>query len=390
MFEYREESQASNTDLIGQSGSYEGNNGSLTNGKYNVKEVYGETVIPLAHDQPWAKQFDLNGAIRYADYSTAAGGQTTWKVGGVYTPITGLLFRAARSHDIRAPNIFELANGGTNLNQTINYPTTVAIRQLTRGNPNLTAEEANTTTAGFSYSPSFIPGLQFSVDYYKIDLNNAIGTPTAQQTADLCRLGGQASACALLTFTNGVPTAIQLNPLNLASIQSSGFDIQASYRTPLSRIGANLPGTVAINFGGNYVTHSIVNTGLAGALPVDRAGEVGGVNNLFSVPRFRFTNTVTYDVGPLSISAQVRYIAAGNYDNTFTPLLINNNRIGAQTYADFSFNYKVKERWEVFGVMNNAFNHAPPIDPSGFTSMTNPIYYDTVGRTFRLGVRYKQ
>ncbi|MEO6339155.1 MAG: TonB-dependent receptor [Caulobacteraceae bacterium] len=388
-FEYREESQASNTDLIAQSGSYEGNNGSDTNGKFNVKEVYGETVIPLAHDVAWAKSFDLNGAIRYADYSTKAGGQMTWKVGGVYTPFTGLLIRAARSHDIRAPNIFELANPGTNLNSTINYPATISVRQLTKGNADLTAEVANTTTAGFSYSPSFVSGLQFSVDYYKIDLNNAISSLTAQQIADLCRLGGQASACSLITFSGGVPISVLASPLNLASVQSSGYDIQISYRTPLSRFGANLPGTVSINFGGNYVLHSTVNTGVSGAQPIDRAGEVGGPNNPFSIPHFRFTNTVVYDVGPLSISGQMRFIGRGKFDNTYTPLNINNNRIGSQTYFDFSANYKIKDRWEVFGVMNNAFNHAPPLDPSAFTSMTNPVYYDTVGRTFKIGIRYK-
>ena len=123
---------------------------------------------------------------------------------------------------------------------------------------------------------------------------------------------------------------------------------------------------------------------------IDRAGEVGGPNNPFSVPHFRFTNTVTYDIGPLSVSGQVRFIGRGNFDNTFTPLLINNNKIGSQAYADFSANYKIKDRWEVFGVMNNAFNHAPPLDPSQFTSMTNPVYYDTVGRTFKIGIRYKQ
>ena len=389
-FEYRKETQNSHTDLIAQSGSYEGNNGSNTIGQYNVKEVYGETVVPLAHDMPWAKQLDLNAAVRYADYSTKSGGQTTWKVGGVYTPFTGLLFRAARSHDIRAPNIFELTNPGTNLNSTVNYPSTISVRQLTRGNPDLTPEVAETTTAGFSYSPSFISGLQFSVDYYKIDLNNAISSLTLQQIADLCRLGGQASACSLITFASGVPTSILASPLNLASVQSSGYDIQISYRTPLSRFGANLPGTVSINFGGNYTLHSIVNTGAAGATPIDRAGEVGGPNNPFSVPHFRFTNTVTYDIGPLSVSGQVRFIGRGKFDNTFTPLLINNNKIGSQAYADFSANYKIKDRWEVFGVMNNAFNHAPPLDPSQFTSMTNPVYYDTVGRTFKIGIRYKQ
>ena len=389
-FEYRKESQLSRVDLYAQTGSYEGNNGSNTNGGFNVKEVYFESVVPLLSNTPLAKSLDLNGAIRYADYSTSAGGQMTWKVGGVYTPITGVLFRVARSHDIRAPSIFDLGNPGTNLNSTVNYPATVPVRQLTRGNPSLTAEVASTTTAGISVSPgSFLSGLQVSLDYYKIAMDNAIGSLTLQQIADLCRVGGQASACSLITFAAGVPTAILASPLNLAKIQSSGYDIQISYRTPLNRIFSSAPGVVSVNFGGNYVLHSTVNTGAAGALTIDRAGEVGGPNNPFALPHFRFSNTITYDVGPASVGAQIRFIGRGKFDNTFTPLLINNNNVPSATYVDFTGSYKVRESLEVFGVIKNAMNHAPPPDPSAFTSMTNPVYYDTVGRTFKIGVRYR-
>jgi outer membrane receptor protein involved in Fe transport len=389
-FEYRKEVETSHVDLIGQAGSYEGNNGSNTNGAFNVKEGYFEAVVPLASDMAFAKSLDLNGAIRYADYSTSAGGQTTWKVGATWTPIDGLLIRAARSRDIRAPNLFDLYNPGTNLNSTVNYPTTVPIRQLTNGNPNLTAEKADTTTIGFSYSPSFVPGLQVSVDYYRIKLNDAIGSLTAQQIGDLCRIQGSADACSLITFQNGVPIQILASPLNLASVLNTGFDIQASYRTPLDRFFSGAPGQLAFNFGGAYVQHVKVNTGAPGAATIDRAGEIGGVNNPFTLPRFRFSASATYEVGPAMVSLQLRHIAGGKFDNTFVEgVNINDNSIPGRQYVDLSGSYKIGDRWEIFGVINNALNTDPPPAPSAFTSMTNPVYFDTIGRTWKLGFRYK-
>ncbi|MEO6376680.1 MAG: TonB-dependent receptor [Caulobacteraceae bacterium] len=389
-FEYRAESQASNVDLIAISGSFDGANGAPTQGKFNVKEVYFESVIPLANDMAFAKSFDLNGAVRYADYSTSAGGQLTWKVGATYTPVTGLLFRAARSHDIRAPNIYDLYNPGGVGNAVVNYPTAAAVRTLTKGNPNLTAEAGETTTFGVSYSPTFVRGLQVSVDYYKIDLKDAIGTLTAQQIADLCRIGGEASACSLIAFSAGVPTTIAIAPLNLAAIRTRGYDFQASYRTPLSRIVADAPGSMTFTFGANYVLHSSVNTGAPGALTVDRAGELGGPNNPGSIPRFRFNGSLTYDVGKLMVSAQARYISSGKYDNTFVEgVNINDNTIPAIAYVDLSAAYHVTSKLELFGVINNALDKDPPPDPHAFQSPTNPVYYDLIGRSFRVGARYK-
>jgi iron complex outermembrane recepter protein len=390
-FEYRKEKQDSHVDLIAQAGNYEGNNGSATKGQFNVKEAYFEAVIPLAKDMAFAQSFDLNGAIRYADYSTATGGQMTWKVGATWQPVSGLLLRGARSHDIRAPNIYDLYNPGGTLNAVVNYPSATSVRQLSAGNPNLTAEVAETTTLGFSYSPSFIPGLQFSIDYYNIKVKDALGALGLQQIADLCRQQKSATACSLITFgADGLPTAVLVSQLNLAQLNTSGYDIQASYRTPLDRFFGDAPGALTFTFGGNLVAKSSVNTGASGAPTINRVNELGNTQNAGAIPRFRFTSSLTYDVGNFMISGQVRFTDGGVYNKLFVEGVdINDNTIPAVTYFDLSASYKFGQKLEVFGVMNNAFDKDPPPAPHTFLSMTNPIYYDMIGRTFKVGVRYK-
>ena len=50
---------------------------------YDVKEIYAETVVPLAKDTSFIHSLDLNGAARRTDYSLA-GAVTTWKFGATF------------------------------------------------------------------------------------------------------------------------------------------------------------------------------------------------------------------------------------------------------------------------------------------------------------------
>ena len=54
------------------------------------------------------------------------------------------------------------------------------------GNPDLTEEVAESVTIGLEYSPRWASGLRFRVDYYDIELTDAINTASAQETADKC------------------------------------------------------------------------------------------------------------------------------------------------------------------------------------------------------------
>lgn len=387
--EYRHESEDAVADAIGNANGYNGNNASSFSGTYTVKEVFGEVVVPLLKDSVVGKSLDLNGAVRYADYGGSVNGQTTWKVGVTYTPVTGLLIRAARSRDIRAPNIFERNVPASGRNAVVNYGTsTAAVLTFTQGNPALQPEKADTTTYGISYQPPFVPGLAFSVDRFHIDTSGLIAQLGAQDVVDLCRVGQQASYCNLITFTGALPSGILLPFLNLASVKLRGIDLQANYRLPLSRLSAGARGALQFGFSGSINEKVAVNSGALGAVTIDRSGETGPKNQ-FAVPRFRSTTSISYSDSRFTLGAEARYISRSNYDNTFTAATINNNIIPAVTYVDLNATIDVSKRFALFTVVTNLFDKDPPPAPTDNASPTNAVYYDTIGRVIKVGVRVK-
>ncbi|MBC2666728.1 TonB-dependent receptor [Novosphingobium flavum] len=386
--EYRYESESAWSDPIAQANGYQGNNSATFSGVYEVKEAFVETVVPLLKDSPLGESLEINGAARYADYKGAAGGQVTWKAGLTYNPFAGMLLRAARSRDIRAPNIFERSVPPSGRSATIQYGSAVrSLLVLSSGNPNLKPEKADTTTFGFSYQPPFVPGLAFSVDHFKIGTKGLITTLAGQDVADFCRVTAEPLYCGLITFdTGGLPTAISTPFLNLASVRISGLDFQASYRFPLSRVADGLGGSLQLSFAGTYTRHAQVNSGLLNAPTIDRSGELGP-RNQFAVPRFRSTTSLTYSDERLSLGLSARQVSGGKYDVTYTAADINNNDVEGRTYFDLSARFKVAPGITLFGVVTNLLDTDPPAAPTDNASPTNAVYFDTIGRVIKGGIR---
>src|SRR5206468_1055369 len=124
------------------------------------------------------------GAVRETNYSSS-GAVTTWKVGGTWDITDNLRLRITRSHDIRAPNINELDNPGSEGNPQVTNPANNAqgfIKSNTIGNPNLVPEVGDTITAGVVVQPSWgwTQGFRASVDYWSINLKNIISTLAVQ------------------------------------------------------------------------------------------------------------------------------------------------------------------------------------------------------------------
>src|SRR5690606_4242693 len=69
---------------------------------------------------------------------------------------------------------------------------------LLGGNPDLRPEEADTTTIGFVFTPSFVPGLNVSIDWFNIELEGAIAAPAAS-TVFSCYYQDDLNACANIT-----------------------------------------------------------------------------------------------------------------------------------------------------------------------------------------------
>ncbi|WP_443019545.1 TonB-dependent receptor domain-containing protein, partial [Sphingomonas adhaesiva] len=104
--EYRREKSSEVFDPFTQAGLSSGNQITNTQGKFNVKEGFVEVVAPIVEDRPGLHYLGLEGAARYADYSTI-GGVWSFKAGGTYAPTPDIRFRGVFSRATRAPNIGE-------------------------------------------------------------------------------------------------------------------------------------------------------------------------------------------------------------------------------------------------------------------------------------------
>lgn len=374
----------------GQPGGFALTNPQPIEGEFSVKEGYLELAVPLARETSFFRSLDLNGAVRYADYSNV-GGVWTWKAGLSWEPVDGVRFRGTRSRDIRAAGIAELftasqQTAGLSARDTTRpgSPAVAPITRQSRGNPSLAPEKADTITAGVVLTP--LPGLNFSIDYYSIKIRDAVTQSTLQQVIDGCAAGNQ-SLCGLITRDpGGVITTIVTPFLNLAEVKTSGIDIEAGYR---SRVGN---GQLMLRALANH-TFELKTTNEGST--VDRVGDMGLRD---AVARWTVTGSATYqhDSGA-TLFVQGRYLSGGKYNNELGPtaLPVEQNQVPAMFYTDVTVKQRigpVTSGFEVFLTVNNLFDRDPPLAPQGAVTIprqTNPYFYDMIGRYFTVGAKMR-
>jgi outer membrane receptor protein involved in Fe transport len=336
--------------------------------------------------------------VRFTDYSTS-GSVTTWKGGLSWSLVESLRLRATRSRDIRAANLVELYTTGTaTVGGVTDYGRpgnpTPAVPTTTIGNPTLKPEKADTTTIGLTWQPGFAPGLQASVDYWNIDLKDAIGSLGGQNIVNACYGAGafagrpQSELCSLISRDpSGVISNIQNQSLNLAFTKTSGVDMELGYSFNMDQLFSSASGRMNLRMLGTYVEKSDENNGI---VTVDRAGQVGNSH-------WRLTGSATYATGPMTVFLQARYIDAAKVDNTYGPADIYDNNVSSYIYLNGSVQYTLFEgegrgRLQLFGNVNNIFDKAPPIVPSASPAPGQTLLaadYDKIGRYFSVGARYR-
>jgi len=396
--------------------SYFAGNYKPTIGKYTVTEGFVETVVPLAKDETWAKSLELNGAIRATDYSTS-GYVTTWKIGGTWAPIDDIRFRSTVSRDIRAPSLGELfaggqANSGEPLFDpflNINIPSSF---RITSGNPNLQPEKADTIGLGAVFTPMFLPGFAFSVDYYNIDIKGSVQAPAGQQVVNLCFQGNTQLCNRILRDASGNIFQVTTSPENLIGQKLKGLDFEASYRMPLADINEDWAGNFSVRALATRVLK--LQTLTTDGLVIDGVGAVGSFGGTpqfsgLNSPKLRGSLAFAYEGDPLSVRATIRYTGPGTYGRNFVncttgcpvsttaapTILASDNHIASMTTLDLAFTYKPFEEQDIetFLTIENVTNAPPPVIGGGLTSvhyggMGNKDY-DVLGRQYRAGVRFQ-
>ncbi len=381
------------SDALSQANAFFGGNPKGFDGKYNVKEGFAETVVPLAKDAPWARALDFNGALRLTDYSNS-GFVTTWKAGVTYQITDEYRFRATRSRDIRAPNMDNLFQAGSVRISVQFDPFTGATPTAffnTMGNPNLKPEKADTWSAGAVFSPSWLSGFQASVDWYSINIKDAIFTTGAAQVVDSCFKGVAIFCKQLQRDKNGALFQVDLYPENIAAAKTSGIDFETSYSFPIG------PGTLRTRLMGTYyLEQSSVQNGVY----LDNNGAIGGdTGGPAGYPKLRGTVAATYDMDAISATLQARVIGSAKLNNNWGPKDIDNNHVPGVVYLDLRASYSfplLGADGRIYISVDDLMDKDPPIVPITATSAlpfynatTNRALYDAIGRTVHIGVRAK-
>lgn len=405
-------------DPLSNEFAYFQNFGADYSGKSETVEGYLEAELPIISNVPLAHSLTVNGAIRQTHYKTSGFGSylranasssfdaTTWKLSLNWAPTEWLRFRGTQSRDVRAPNFAELflttnSSFSTLLNPFVvedgvaktNTPTL-----LGGGSPFLRPEKADTTTLGLVLTGNnggFLSGFRFSADAYRIKIVDYIGTAPggAQFLVNRC-FGGVEAACALIDRdpVTGDLLTIRSVSTNLDSITAKGIDFEANYRLSLDTDRDIIIGGIA-----TYVDElKTVSYGEA----VDRAGQTGNAAAT-GAPDYLLNGTITYASPSWSLTAQGRYIPKGTLDAQYigpddpgyAPTLVNSitdNSVSSRLYINlFGSIYAGRDQAvEIFGSVNNLFNKAPPAAPE-LQFYTNPVYFDTIGRYYRVGMRIK-
>lgn len=385
--EYRTSKVQAVADPISQVNGFAFGNPKSLAGEQKVKEAFAEVALPILRDKPGFRALNFDAAVRATDYS-GSGNVVTWKGGLTWDINESVRLRTTRSRDIRAPNLGELF-GTSNVNfVTVRDPfrggATVNVPEITRGNPVLDPEEADTLTAGIVLTPGFLPGFRFSVDYYDIQFDNAVTILTSQDTLNRCFAGNTDLCQYAERNAAGVLTQMVRTQVNVAKATTSGYDLEAGYSFEAGG------GSVTIRALATYVDElSTAN----GSVKIDRAGEVGGTN--VGLPNWRYNISGTWERGPLTLYGQYRYVGGGNYDNTFTASDINDNSVDSASYVDLSAQYSLVDdgsrQIQLFAAVNNVLDEDPPLTPSNsFVSFqTNAVLYDVIGRMYSVGARFR-
>jgi hypothetical protein len=269
------------------------------------------------------------------------------------------------------------------------------IQTVSGGNPNLVPESSRTYTGGVVLTPTFIPGLTMSADYYQIKLTNAITNVSGANTAiaNLCiASGGTSPFCTLYvrpfpytnTTTANYPTLLRSQKLNAAFNVTEGEDYEVDYGFDMSDILSDVAGQVTLR-------------GLWNVAPVDTTSSFPGAPLTHTTqPKDHATVFVGYALGNWSVNTQWHYFSGLNKNGVFGAgqTFYAVNRVPGFSTTDFTLTKKITldngSTMQAYFNVQNAFNSIPP-DVTGSSSnpggISIPQGEDLMGRYFTIGVR---
>ncbi|MEP5764850.1 MAG: TonB-dependent receptor [Halieaceae bacterium] len=410
-------------------------------GDYDMTELFVEVYLPLLRDQFFARELSLEAGLRYSDHSVI-GDVQTWKSGLSWSPVESLRLRAMFQHAVRAPNLKELytvsvedmfeaggfdlyvndpcqaeddpvGNGYTDLCVAQGIPADEVgtweadpfyLRTFTDGgNQDLDPEEADTWTVGFVWQPESVEGLSLALDWYQIEIEDAIQYMKGDTAIYTCfQIGAQDSE-----FCNSFSRAADGNIerqtgtyRNLAKINAEGLDLHTEY-------GFDAPGRMP----GRLTVSLLANWNLDTSFQADKLSPKYQCEGLFgwpcdltsfgSFPEFRTVTRLSYGVGRFNTELvwhwidEMEHAEIPHWDILFPgddwdPNQLETAKITSNNYFDLHAAWQITEQLRIITGVNNLTDNDPPM--YGYQQRgnnTDPSMFDVIGRRYHLSVNWR-
>jgi iron complex outermembrane receptor protein len=411
--EYREDTRSYRDDPLAELGLLTDKAaGTSLTGEDAVSEAFLELVAPLLRDRPFAKYLEVEGAVRLSDYDSI-GSETSWKLGGSWSPVSGVRLRTTLSQSVRAPSLYELFSPrqvsllnmfdpcevsqiGNDENRTANCralgvpegwegpagPGQLAIfNTVGGGNPALDPETSDAWTVGLVLAPASISGLSVAVDYWNIEIDAAVQPLDPSTIVQKCVDSETIENVFCPRVTRGPDSVISLvdySIINVGKLSTDGIDIQAAYSFRPDEIGIGLPGRVSLGINASYLLslEELIDAGDPASLLL-REGE-------YNTPTWRGTLSLGYANQALRVNLNSRLIGKARVDVNSSLETYDRPSVGAKVYHDLAIGYALGERYDLRLAVNNLLDTEPPM--TAFTFLGgNSSLYDSLGRYFVLG-----
>ncbi|GAA0869154.1 TonB-dependent receptor [Brevundimonas basaltis] len=406
-------------------------------GETNTVEYFAEFLVPLVSNLPMVQQLDLTLGYRYGDYNTVGGvsayrADLDWEIndflrarGGyaqsVRAPSIGELFAPLNTSfpSIGAPSLTGVSGDPCDVRSSYrNGPNAAQVRALclaqgispaainsfqysnnqvpgfTGGNPDLFEETSESYTAGLvvrsPFSTPWLSGLSASADYYDITIEDVIGSIGA--AAQLQGCFNSAGQNPTYDPNNGFCTLFQRDPLsgsvinarelnaNLATLKTSGVDLQLDWNFVMEDIGLPAWGDLSLNVIVGWL-ENFSRQDVAGAPITERTGTIDSVfGNTF--PEWKSLTSVNWRNAGFGLGARWRRIGEMTQFGTA-------NEIPEKDYFDLNASWELTDSVSLRATVNNLTDEDPAVYSPGVQANTDPSTYDTLGRRYSIGLTAK-
>ncbi len=421
-YEYRDLSGAFINDSITTAGLTTGATGHDTRGSYDVNELYGELSIPLVRGIPFAENLEATVAARWFDYSTF-GGDTTYKLGARWRPVSDVTVRGTYSTAFRAPTIQESygaqvqnfpvlrdpcrgpAAGGPALSPAClaagvpaagSGDVSTHFHAIVGGNPDVGPETAIVYTVGVVLEPRWVRNLSVSVDYHSMEIDGTIGSYGESVLLTGCYSGTNPEHCSHVVrnpTTHFIDTIYNLNA-NVGKLATAGLDFAVRYALPTpsaGRFAFALDATWLREIDLTLADGTVVKG--KNTFDLNTLNSLGGAGGSF--PAWKANVGLTWGLGGLGAGISTRFLGSfhecgdstGDFSGSGLCYVDSTYQRKVESYhtedafVSYTLGSSVGKTNVMVGVQN--LSNAPPaLIYNGLASSTDQYNYDQMGRFF--------